>query len=133
MRQQLAAQEQTAAQLRQAKEDAETAALEMRRQLEAAQAAAAAAKEQAVKASRQADSIEAYKQQLTEVRGAGFKPAAASALAAFWPGRSGQARLAAHAALLIPSPSAWLPTRRPRQSQTRPAPSYSRGAWSVRT
>lgn len=68
VRQQLVAQEETAAQLRQAKEAAEAAAQQMQRQLEEARAAAAAAREQASKASKQTDSIQAYKRQLTEVR-----------------------------------------------------------------
>ena len=77
MRQQLTAQEEAAAQLAQAKEAAEAAAAQMRQQLAAAQAQAAAAQAEAAKAKEEAEDIEAFKQQLKEVRGLASLPAAA--------------------------------------------------------
>jgi outer membrane protein TolC len=75
MRLQLAEQESAASQLRQAKEEAEAAAAQLEKSKEEAEAAVnqmrsqlQSAQEQAALARKQAAEVDAYKQQLSEVR-----------------------------------------------------------------
>ena len=69
MRQQLAEQEAAAAQLAAAKESAEAAVADLRRELSQAQGLASKAQEEAAAALQQAEELEAQKQQLRKVGG----------------------------------------------------------------